>query len=271
LPPSAQIGRSLPHRLALAFTLVELLVVMAIILVLIGIATPVVTAIKTAGDVNTAVYGIAGILEQARTYAMANNTYVYVGLEEVNVGLPSNTSPQQSGSGRVAVAVVATKDGTQGFSTSSLQNWSSAYPTFEQDLAVVGKPLVFDNLHVPDLGAPPASGNMARPNVSAEDTANVSYSIGNSQCVSATPFSYPVGSNLNSGQYTFTKVIQFDPQGVARLQSASSPNTITPYLEIGLQQSHGTAVTALPAAPTSGNVAAVQVDGITGAVRVYRP
>jgi prepilin-type N-terminal cleavage/methylation domain-containing protein len=256
-----------------AFTLVEMLAVMAVILILLVLAGPVVTALKNAGDVNKAVYDIAGILEQSRAYAMGSNTYVYVGFAEVNVTQPSSASPQAAGTGRVGIAVVATRDGTQGFNTSSLQSggWSSAYPSLVNNLSVVGKLLFFDNLHIPDLGAPPTSGNMVRPDVSTETNAGVSYSLGNAQCVSATPFDYPLGAGLNQGQYSFKKVIQFDPQGVARLQTASNPSAITPYLEIGLQQTHGTAVPNLPVSPATGNIAALQIDGMTGVAHIYRP
>ena len=62
-----------------AFTLVGMLVVMATIVLIIGLAGPAVNALKSANDVNKAVYDIAGVLQVARSYAMANNTYVYAG------------------------------------------------------------------------------------------------------------------------------------------------------------------------------------------------
>jgi prepilin-type N-terminal cleavage/methylation domain-containing protein len=255
-----------------AFTLVEMLVVMAIIVVLIGICVPVISSIQNAGNVNKAVDDMASIIEQSRTYAMANNTYVYLGIAEFDVTQPGSKQPQTAGTGRVALAVAATKDGTQGFSTSSLPTWSTAYPAFAKNLTIIAKPLVFDNLHIPDfyfaVGAGPATGHMVRPALSSE-----TYCAGSTQCLSATPFTYPVGSALNAGQYTFTKVIQFDSQGVARMQTASAPTAITSYLEIDLQQTHGTAFTALPQSPPpiSGNIAALQIDGMTGGVRTYRP
>ena len=264
--------RGLPRRASAAFTLVELLVVMGVIVILIGIVTPVVTSMKNSGDVNKAVYDIAGIIEQSRTFAMSNNTYVYVGIGEFDVSVSNETTPQKSGTGRIGLAVVATKDGTQGFSNSSLLNstgWSTIYPTFASNLSVIGKPLVFDNLHLPaDLGKMPTSGGMVRPVLS-----DPIYSLGNTDDTSksATPFDYPLNSNnLGSGKYSFKKVIQFDPQGVARLQTTANPTSIVPYMEIDLQQSHGTAVTATPP-PGTGNVVALQIDGMTGTVHIYRP
>src|SRR6266446_7876636 len=64
------------------FTLIELLVVMAIILILMVLVAPAFTSLKSAGDVTSAAYTVKGVLDQARTYAMANNTYTWVGFFE---------------------------------------------------------------------------------------------------------------------------------------------------------------------------------------------
>ena len=68
-----------------AFTLLEMLVVMGIIAILMVLVAPAFTNLKSAGDVTNAVYGIQGLLDNARTYAKANNTYVFVGFAEVDV------------------------------------------------------------------------------------------------------------------------------------------------------------------------------------------
>ena len=57
-----------------AFTLIEMLVVMGIIALLMVLVAPAFTSLKTAGDVTNAAYGIQGLLDNARTYAKANNT-----------------------------------------------------------------------------------------------------------------------------------------------------------------------------------------------------
>lgn len=258
---------SSPVAAAVAFTLVELLVVMAVIVLVIGFVIPAVSGLKGAGDVNKAVYDIAGVLEQSRTHAMSNNTYVYVGFMEADASQSGGTTPQRSGTGRLSIAVVATKDGTQGFSTSQLSSWNGVYPTFANNLSVIGKPLIFDNVHLAaDLGTMPTSGGLARPVLS-----NKRYNLGDTECRSATPFDYPVASNnLGQGKYSFTKVIQFDPQGAARVQVTAYPTTIVPYLEIDLQQTRGTVVPAISSS-SKGNVAALQVDGMTGTVHIYRP
>src|SRR5207248_2044597 len=92
-----------------AFTLLEMLVVMAIIALLMVLVAPAFTSLKSAGDVTGAAYTVKGVLDQARTYAMANNTYTWVGFYEENV---SSTTPGTVGVGRLVMSIVASKDGT---------------------------------------------------------------------------------------------------------------------------------------------------------------
>src|SRR6266496_5456645 len=77
-----------------AFTLFELLIVIAIIAVLMVLIAPAFTSLKSAGDVTSATYGIKGLLENARTYAKANHTYVFVGFAEVDSSVDPSVSPQ---------------------------------------------------------------------------------------------------------------------------------------------------------------------------------
>src|ERR1700730_15470822 len=94
------------------FTFVELLVVTAIIGVLMALVTPAVKGVKSAGDVTSAAYTIKGVLEQARTFATANNTYVWVGFYEEDGSVPSTTPTATPGTGRLVMSVVASTDGT---------------------------------------------------------------------------------------------------------------------------------------------------------------
>src|SRR5438046_5113970 len=72
-----------------AFTLLEMLVVIGIIALLMVLVAPAFTSIKTAGDVTSAAYTVKGVLDTARTYAKANNTYTWVGFYEEDVSQPS--------------------------------------------------------------------------------------------------------------------------------------------------------------------------------------
>jgi Tfp pilus assembly protein FimT len=243
---------------ASAFTLLELLIVVGIMGLLLVLIAPAFTTIKGGTDVNSAAYTIKGVLDTARTYAKANNTYTWVGFKEVDVSQDSSVSPQAGGTGRVAMAIVASKNGTRGYDiTSDPSPWIANYNN-GANLVAVGKLEHLENVHL--AGALTTAGNMARPNVSSNN-----YIIGLAPN-SVTPFDWPLGSALNGGQYSFQTVINFDPQGVARIQYSTNTTTISPYTEIDLQQTHGTTVDT-----NNPNVVAIQLSGVGGSVTIYRP
>jgi Tfp pilus assembly protein FimT len=244
---------------------VELMVVIAIIIILMALLAPAFTNLKSAGDVTSAAYNIGGLLEQARSYAMANNTYVWVGFKEVDASKDTSVSPQTTGTGRVAIAIVASKDGTRGYDATNSSLSNPAWTSYGNgaNLVAISKLQRFENVHLATTlngfgNQPPTSGNMARPYIQSN------YVIGNAP-TSVTPFDWPLGSALNAGQYSFQKVINFDPQGVARIQYSTNADGIGAYIEVGLQQTHRTAVSSSP------NVVALQIDCMTGSTRTYRP
>src|SRR5206468_313140 len=101
-----------------AFTLLEMLVVMGIIAILMVLVAPAFTSLKSAGDVTDAAYTVKGVLDTARTYAKANNTYTWVGFYEENVSNPSPNSVTPK-VGRVLISIVASNDGTTIYDPSS--------------------------------------------------------------------------------------------------------------------------------------------------------
>jgi prepilin-type N-terminal cleavage/methylation domain-containing protein len=240
-----------------AFTLLELLIVIAIIAVLLVLIAPAFTGIKSAGDVTNAAYTIKGVLDTARTYAKANNTYVWVGFYEENVSNPASPNSDTPAVGRVVISTVASKDGTRIY---DLSNPGSIDPT---KLIQVGKLTKLENVHLwthtdtpSPTGGPTPFDN--RPNVP------LAYCIGDaSPTGSTTPFQYPVGNPVPGAQYSFVKVVQFSPRGEARINNDSnSPQTAA---EIATQPTHGTTVDT-----NNPNLAAVQFTGISGDVRIYR-
>src|SRR3989441_6619037 len=88
---------------ASAFTLLELLIVVGIIAVLLVLIAPAFTYIKGGTDVTSAAYTIKGVLDTARTYAKANNTYAWVGFYEENTTAttPTNVAPPYPGTGLI--------------------------------------------------------------------------------------------------------------------------------------------------------------------------
>jgi prepilin-type N-terminal cleavage/methylation domain-containing protein len=242
------------------FTLLELLIVVGIIALLMVLIAPAFTTIKGGTDVTSAAYTIKGVLDTARTYAKANNTYTWVGFKEVDVSQDASASPQISGTGRVALAIVASKSGTRGYDITNPSLSNPAWTNYNNgaNLVAVGKLQRLDNVHL--AGTLTMAGNMARPDISSDN-----YRIGNAPS-SVSPFDWPLGSALNGGQYSFQKVINFDPQGVARIQYSNNTDSISAYTEIGLQQTHGTTVDA-----NSPNVVAIQLGGVGGSVTIYRP
>jgi Tfp pilus assembly protein FimT len=240
--------------------LLELLIVVGIIGLLMVLMAPAFTYIKGGTDVTTAAYTIKGALDTARTYAKANNTYTWVGFKEVDASQDASVSPQVTGSGRVAIAIVASKDGTRGYDITIPTLPNPAWINYNNgaNLVAVGKLQRLENVHL--AGALTMAGNMARPSVASDN-----YRVGNAPA-SVTPFDWPLGSALDTGQYSFKKVINFDPQGVARIQYSNNTDTISPYTEIGLQQTHGTTVDT-----NSPNVVAIQLSGVGGSLTIFRP
>src|SRR5262249_2724202 len=175
--------------------------IIGLLLVLIA---PAFTTIKGGTDVTSAAYTVKSVLDTARTYAKANDTYSWVGFYEEDVSQPS-TNPPTAGTGRLVMSIVASKEGTVLYDPNNLA------PIDATKLVQVGKLTKIDNVHLWTHTDSPSGASdtfNTRPNVAA------AYCIGNSSPAdSASPFQYPVGSPAPSAQYTFRKVVQFGPTG----------------------------------------------------------
>src|SRR5438477_3678438 len=219
------------------FTLIELLVVIGIIVLVTALMLPAFTSIKAGRDVTNAAYTTKGVLDQARTYAMANDTYTTVGFG----GSIGNNSA--SVTGQLYIATLASTDGTaNGFTNGNYKQ--------------LGKLLTFDNTHIHDTGVPTNNGTEfeSRPNVAS------AYRISTAAAGAYT---------ITVQGVTFSRWIQFSPRGEAVLGGNSA---MTQYMEVGLFPTHGTSLAASQDANGKwlGNIVAVQISGFSGSVRVYR-
>lgn len=283
-----------PHRRS-GFTLVELLVVVGVIVIMMSLAIPAFNSIRGGTDFTSEVYSVTGAIAEARAYAMANNTFVLMGIQEVNGTQSTSTSPQLSGTGRIAIAIIASKDGTRPYQTllntpafTGLNWFTSGYGSGTAFTAI-SKLITLTNIHLVDLqsatSTTPTTGGMVRPFPTdypptwpAKD-----YDVANtSQCTAANCFAWPLGSSPNgtpTPQYTFIQVIEFDPEGSARIivgnpnggENSVAQDSIPYYIEIGLQPAFGSTANGPPADETKGQITAIQIDGMTGATRTYRP
>src|SRR6059036_1981355 len=128
------------------FTLLELLIVVGIIGLLMVLIAPAFTTIKGGTDVTSAAYTIKGVLDTARTFAKANNTYTWIGFSG---SIGSNVT------GSVALSVVASKDGTDlGTSVNQVGNRID----ITAGVTPVGKVMRLDNAHIGDTGTPTNDG-----------------------------------------------------------------------------------------------------------------
>lgn len=220
-----------------AFTLVELLTVIAIMVLMIAAAGPVASSISGGRDVSTNAYNISGALEEARTYAMANNTYTWVGVAEEN---GDSSTAGATGVGRIIMTAIASLDGTKD---------ALGDPT---RLALISRLTRCNSVQL--ISTKGAAGDTTWPTpdngYQAADTSFV---------VSGKQFKYPL---TGTAIYTFNKLIQFNPLGEASKPGASP----SPWIAIGFRQIRGSDGSK----GNDANGVGVYVEGLSGRVRIFR-
>ena len=231
----------------MAFTLVEVLAVLGIMIFATALASFSLGKFNAASNLGGAISDFAGAFEQARNYAMASNTYVFAGIAEMDASLPDSAATI-SGTGRVVVSIVASRDGTKCYNDITGTGWVGDSTRLVQ----VGKPIRIENLHLAEISE--RSGNLTRPVADCVLTSDGS---------SILPFTYPLSPA--SARYRFVTIVQFSPQGSASFVQASDPARIPKLIEIGLAQTRGSRMVTAPAAGV------IQLDGLTGALRIFRP
>ena len=239
-----------------------MMAVVFVLLLVVGFLSPALTSLKSAGNVTSAAYTVKGVLDQARTYAKANNTYTWVGFFEEDVSQPSTTPQATTGIGRIVMSVVASKDGTM------IYNPSSPAKITTTQLIQVGKLTKIENVHLAGdalFTAAPSTPTGSTFDYRPAVTFRIASPPNTSPPNSTTPFQYPVGNPEPAWQYTFVKAVQFSPGGEVRVDNSTSSYPLQPAAEIGLRATHGTTVDMVRP-----NVVAIQFTGVGGNVTIYR-
>jgi prepilin-type N-terminal cleavage/methylation domain-containing protein len=265
------------------FSLIELLSVMAIFTVMMALVVPAITGVKSGQDVARSAYDLAGLLEQARTYAIAHNTYVWVGFFEEDGTQPSRKPAVAGNGGRIVVSVVASKDGSRyndavidaqtpgAFGANTISNPVEIVP--------IHRLVKIDGIRM--VQSTPAGSSLVRSTVPAEyqlgdpGSQNPNNSSGAFAKLESAPggnpvtFSHPLGAA--SPQYTFSKIIEFSPRGEASkiAENVFSGPGPQDFMEVALQPMKGAVIDPKYAgSPVA--AAAVQIEGLTGQVRIFR-
>lgn len=221
------------------FTLVELLVVMAMIAILSFLAIPAISSLLGSENVSRHVAELSDLMEVAREYATANNTYVWVAF------YPS-TSP--NGVSSVSVAALASNDGTD----PSSGNWPAySYGTVPNaQISLISKILTLQQISILGAGSVSVDTLPPTPVITSPDPGH-SFAM------------YPAGFFSlvlpgTSTPLTFTNAIEFLPSGQVR--NSSSPIAV---IDLDVEPLKGNV-------PDTKNVVVLRINGLTGQTVVYR-
>ena len=242
------------ERLKRGFTLVELLVVMAIIAILLGTSAALVPSLLHGNQMNSDVNTLAGILEQARSTAIAGNTYVYVGFSS-----PA-ANPTASPADGMSVIVFESQDGTDtdGTTTNANSNFNNVVNfSPAKNVQLIGR--------VQRL-----------PGIQIQDANKVTFTGFTSEGLNSL-VGWPTSQNTNlqwsfttSQTVTFPYGFVFAPNGEARVDfldhTQNPPADPVPYynqFEFGI-------IPAI-AGQNKSDVAVIRISRLTGKATFYRP
>ncbi|HSI82562.1 MAG: Tfp pilus assembly protein FimT/FimU [Candidatus Methylacidiphilales bacterium] len=250
------------------FTLVELLSVIAISTVMITM-TASFANLRGSGNMTLAAYEVAGMLERARAHATAHNTYVWVGFYEEDAGavVPTNAQPPYTGRGRVVISAVASTDGT-----AIVEPGAPPAMLPSSRVAPLARLLMLQNVHLAELTPPSAgtggNGSNTETLGSRPDTAfSFNSATGDDRFNRiSSDNSDQARHSFAAQRYSFYKTVRFSPRGEVHVTGKDGAYMLVPLVEIGLRPTHGSVLHTSDA-----NIAAIQITGITGHVKIYRP
>ncbi len=227
-----------PLRLSrLAFSMVELLVVICLIAMLAVASLPALTSLNRSGLVTQTATSVASQLEQAREYAVAQNTYVWVGFYQDTTNL------------KMSMVIAASNDGTDlTESTPDLGLIPNA------SVSLIHRVETFKQVELKEAGDTSLRSLFDQP-------PNPASNMENALCSNGMAFSVKIPGSTSTSPVRFTRMLQFTPNGGVRNQTGRAINLV----EFGLQSK----VAAQD--KSSRNVVVVRINGFTGMTQVYRP
>jgi Tfp pilus assembly protein FimT len=226
---------------AAAFTLVELMIVISIMMLLMSFAAPTMSGILKGKKTEQAISVLTAVFEHARMEAVVQNTYIWVGLTNKR---PSGTSQTPSGQDEVWVMSFKGRNGER--------RPNGAFIPAASMRRIEGVSIL-------DLGSlPQVISEKLHKKASRGDLMN------------AAPSSSSISwaGNLDTGSVEFNQLILFTPRGEALLEDGVAdrlPQPV-PYVAMGLGNTVGGAI-----GKNDRDLAAILVDGFNGRVSVIRP
>lgn len=169
-----------PLSRSAGFSLLELLLVIAIITVLTVFSGPAISSLSGAGSVNKTIGDLTGTVELARTYAMTHHTYVRIALGNSTV----------SGVNQTVVLCLYSANGSTTADVANTTSWP-----------LMSKPLLLNKFVVTD------SLNSSQPDTSLDVVP------------SQTTYSTISRTVPGMGSVSFTSFIEFNPSGEASVTS----------------------------------------------------
>ena len=212
------------------FSLVELLCVIAIMSLMASVTWPAIVGVMSGNRLTNNAYELSGLIQQARTAAVSQHTYVWLGFY-------SYTSPE----GAQSLAVVSLSDNS-GLSTdiqTDIQN---------DNYRLSAKPVILNSVALAT-----AQNYAALPGLDTTDNTDAG-----SQSYS---FQFSIPGHANA---TFSDVIVFGPDGQVWLPSSSGALPQYPV------QCVGVGLNATPISSAKLHTIAVQAHGLSGQVGVFQ-
>ncbi len=231
-PPMNSLSAPRSPDLSAGFSLVELLCVVAVISLMLGLSASVTSRLGGTNAFSGNVAKVSALIDQARQYAIANNTYVWVAFHQSG---PTGSRTIDS----LGVAVIASTDGT------NPAGWTGPVtlpnPAYQQ----VNRIEWLEGIKIsPSAEIRSLLASASQP---AQSGADLSSSV-----------QFRIPGTGGAATVEFDHVAAFSPRG----EFMVGPSPVA-YADVPLRPASG-------AYGTDANVAMIQLSGLTGTLRVYR-